>query len=330
MIYIHGMGHFHPDNVIDNAFLEDLAIGTNDEWIMERVGIKRRRTVLSLDYIKKTQNKDLQQALQNSDYRSHETAKIAIEMALERAGLEATDIGMVIAGGCAPEYCLPATASVIANELGIAATCFDLTSACSSFATQLHFINQMAEENTPDYILLVQAENWTRTIDFSDRKTAVLIGDGTAATIISKKHASAFCVKQSQLVSDPSGWAKVQTPMGQHFFQEGPAVQKFAIKKTMAMFKALQVQCGEDLSQHYFISHQANLTMLNSVCSKLGIAEGKHLYNVDEYGNCGAAGAPIVMSQNFDRFQKGDWISLIVVGAGLTWGGMVIEVGERS
>ncbi len=330
MLYIHGVGHFHPENIIDNQFLEELNIETNDQWITERVGIKARRTVLDLDYIKATYNKDVAEAKNHQSHSAKDTARLAATMVLERAGLKASDIGMVIMGGCAPEYCLPANASVVASELGIQAPCLDLTTACSTFASQMHFVNSMIPEMTPDYILLIQAENWTKTIDFRDRRTAVLIGDGTAATIVSKKHSSRFKVLDTTLTSDPANWSKVYTCSGDHFYQEGPAVQKFAIKKTIATFKTLQERCAQNLSEHYFISHQANLTMLKSVCEKLRIKEGKHLYNVDKFGNTGASGAPTVFSQNFDTFKSGDMITLVVVGAGLTWGGMLISVDDDS
>ncbi len=179
-MYIHGMGHYHPANIIDNAFLEALNIGTDDEWITSRVGIKERRTILDLNYIKDTYNKEPQLAYQHMEISSAKTAAIAAEQAIKQAGLAANDIGLVLSGGCAPEYALPATACLAAAELGICAPSLDLTSACSTFAAQMHFVNQMDTNHSPDYILLIQAENWTKTVDYRDRKTAVLVGDGTA------------------------------------------------------------------------------------------------------------------------------------------------------
>lgn len=330
MLYIHGMGHFHPENVIDNAFLEALDIGTDNQWIVERVGIHRRRTVLDLNYIQTSKNMDPSKAAEHACYTSAQTAAKAAQQALTRAGLTVGDIGMVIAGGCAPDYALPANACLVANELGINAPAIDVNSACSSFAAHMHFVNSMHSEALPDYVLLIQAENWTKTIDYQDRSTAVLIGDGTAAAIVSKRKPSAVMVKETHLVSDPTGWVKVQTPTAGHFKQEGPAVQKFAIKKTMGMFQWLQKKINVPLHEHYFIGHQANLTMLKSVTAKLGIQPSKHLYNVDEYGNCAAAGAPTVLSQHWQAFKAGDYITVVVVGAGLTWGGMVIEVGDST
>lgn len=329
MLYVHGIGHYHPQNVIDNAFLEQLDIETTDEWITDRVGIKTRRTVMDLDYIKSTKNLDPRMAMENSLENGRHTAKKATEMALQRANLTIADIGMVIAGGCAPEYSLPANASIMANELGIKAPCLDIRTACSTFATHLHITRQMGN-NLPDYVLLIQAENWTRTIDYSDRKTAVLIGDATVATIVSTKHPSSMGVSHSLLTSDPSGWDKVQTPSHKHFYQQGPAVQKFAIKKTIETFNTLQQQTEMDLTQHYFIAHQANLLMLKSVVEKLKLDPYKHLFNVDQFGNCGSAGAPSILSQHWDEFQPGDVITVAVVGAGLTWGGVILQKSEEN
>lgn len=325
MLYIHGTGHYHPVNIIDNAFLESLGIETTNDWILERVGIQKRHTVMNLNDIKQGHNRVIGQAKVTES--SAEMGAKAIDMALQRANIRKQDIGMVLSATCAPAYSLPANASVIAAQAGIDALTVDITSACSSFAAHVHFLNHMHEDAMPDYVLSVIPESWTTTTDFSDRRTAVLIGDGAAAVVFSKKHPAAMRVTNTCMTSDPTGWDKVQTKTGAHFYQDGLSVQKFAIKKTVATFKYLQEQTAQVLSDHYFISHQANLTMLQSVCGKLNIKDDKHLYNVDQFGNCGAAGAPSVMSQNWDLFKTGDLITLIVVGAGLTWGGMTIAVG---
>ncbi len=326
MLYIHGAGHFHPNNVISNDFLESLNIGTTDDWIMDRVGIKTRRTVMDLNYIKSTQNHVINKEKQNIEFTSAQMGAKAIDMALERAGLKTDDIGMVLSATCAPTYSLPANACVIAKEAGINAYAIDITSACSSFVAHMDYLFNMNPDSMPDYVMCVLPESWTTTIDYSDRKTAVLIGDGAAAVVVSKKHISKMLISNTTMTSNPSDWEKVQTKSGEHFYQDGLSVQKFAIKKSMATFRALQKHMDVELNQHYFISHQANLSMLKSVCKKLEIPAEKHLYNVDKFGNCGAAGAPSVFSQNWDRFKAGDYITLVVVGAGLTWGGMTIEV----
>lgn len=323
MIYLHGIGHFHPDNIIDNQFLEDLDIGTNNDWIMQRVGIRTRKTVLSLDYIKETRNRDLRAASEASDYSNALTGRLAAEMAIENAGIAKEQIGLLIAGGCSAETLTPAEACTIAAELGLEVNAFDLNSACSSFGAQIHFVGLMNPEALPDFILLVSPENNTRVVDYTDRQTAVLWGDGTSAAVISTRVPARAAVTFHTMTSHPQGWKKVTIPRTGFFGQEGSAVQSFAIKRT--------VNCYHEIVQRYpgpppyFIGHQANLTMLKSVCRRCAIAEKRHLFNVDAFGNTGASGAPTVLSQNWQRFKTGDRVALIVVGAGLTWAGMVIE-----
>lgn len=325
-LFIHGIGEFHPENVIDNAFLTSLNIGTDEQWILERVGIRTRRTVLPLSYIAETKNARRHEAHAVSLYHNGQTGAKAAQKALRRAGLEAKDIGMVIAGGCSPEFTIPAEACIVAAELGIQAPSFDLSSACSSFAAQLHHLRSMRPESLPDYILVVNTENNTRVVDYSDRRSAVLWGDCSVATIVSPRIPSNFAVTYTTLTSDPAGWKSVVIPVSGSFAQNGHAVQTFAIKKTEATLKVIRGQVKRDPAKMYFIGHQANLSMLSSVCERSEVPAGRHLYNVDEYGNCGAAGAPSVLSQNWEKFSAGDEIGLVVVGSGLTWGGMLIDV----
>jgi len=323
MLYIHGLGHFHPDNVIDNTFLEELDIGTSNEWIMERVGIRIRRTVLSLDYIKETQNRDPRAASEASDYSNAITGKLAGEMALKNAGLEKKQIGLVIAGGCSPETLTPAEACTIAAELGIEANAFDLNSACSSFGSQIHFLSMMNPEAIPEFILLISPENNTRSIDYTDRNSAVLWGDGTSAAVVSSRVPARAQVNFHSMTSSPKGWDKVTIRRMSYFKQDGATVQTFAIKRTVKCYREIAEMYRE--ARLYFIGHQANLRMLESVCNRCEISQDKHFFNVDEFGNTGAAGAPIVLSQNWHKFKEGDRLALIVVGAGLTWASMMIE-----
>lgn len=326
MVFIHGIGHFHPDNVIDNQFLEDLKIDISNEWIMERVGIRERRTLLSLDYIRETYNKNPARVNQFIQFSNVQTAAKAAHMAFMRANLSPKDIGMVIAGGSFPQYSTPAQACTIAAELGIEAIALDINSGCSTFAAQIHMINLMQSELLPDYILVVIPDNTTRSVDFSDRRTAVLWGDCTVAIIVSKKIKSKMVISHTMMVSKPADWGKALIPTGGHIYQEGSSVQKFAITTTIEVIDYLRTTSNIDPRKHYFIGHQANLLMLHSACRIAGIAEDYHLYNVDRFGNCAAAGAPSVLSQAWSRFLPDDLIALVVVGAGLTWGGMLIQV----
>ena len=167
-MYLHGLGHFHPENQITNDFLTNLDIGTDSRWIDERVGIQSRRTVMSLDYIKETLNRDFTQAAEASDYTHAETGKFAGEMALRRAGLQASDIGMVIAGSCNPDSMSPADACMIAAQLGIEAPSFDINSACTSFHVALYMLAMMRPEAVPEFVLVVTPETVTCSVDYSD------------------------------------------------------------------------------------------------------------------------------------------------------------------
>lgn len=325
-LFIHGVGHFHPDSEIDNAFLESLGIGTSEQWVMERVGIRRRRTVLDLEYIRSTRNVDASKSAQASAFDNAQTGARAARMALERAGLTPADIGLVIAGGCSPQYLIPAEACRIAAELGITAPAFDINSACSSFAVQLHFLRSVGATAAPRFALVINAENSTRTVNYNDRSTAVLWGDATSAAVVSLTEPAPMRAVFSTVQSDPSGWDKVMIPPGGHFTQSGSAVQMFAIKKSLETLQSLREHATVGPERLYFIGHQANLRMLESVCARGEIPADRHLYNVDEFGNCGAAGAPSVLSQHWKRFGKGDEIALVVVGSGLTWGGLLLRV----
>lgn len=328
MTYIHGLGHFHPETVIDNAFLEALDIGTDPEWIMERVGIERRHTVLPLDYIQITRNADPRQAAEASLYSNAQTGAQAARVALANAGLAPGDIGLVIAGSCSPQSSCPAEACTIAAALGIEAPAFDLNSACSTLAAQLHFLDSMRPERLPDFVLIVQAENSTRAVDYSDRSSCVLWGDCSTALVISPRVPARLRVAHSQFASDPTGCDKVRFMEGGHFIQEGRTVQTFAIKRTLALLAVLRERVGQARAAGMkFIGHQANRGMLDSICRSAGIAPDNHLFNVDQFGNCGAAGAPSVLSQHLGRLRDGDLLALAVVGGGLSWGALLLEVG---
>ena len=325
-LYLHGLGHFYPENCIDNAFLTSLNIGTDDAWVMERVGIRTRRTVLPLDYIFRTKNEHPSEAAHWSLHTNAETGAFAARMAIERAGIDASQIGLVIAGGCSPQYSIPAEACQVAAQLGLSVPAYDLNSACSSFAVQLHHLRMTRPEALPDYVLVVNVENTTRTVDYRDRRTAVLWGDGSSAAVVSARVPAAARVRQSVVYSDPAGWNKVLIPAGGHFAQEGSAVQGFAIRKSVATLNELASRLRGSRSDLIFVGHQANLMMLRSVCERGSIDAAHHLFNVDAFGNCGAAGAPGVLSQNWHALPPQAEIALVVVGSGLTWGGVLIEV----
>jgi 3-oxoacyl-[acyl-carrier-protein] synthase III len=326
MLYIHGIGHCHPDNIICNQFLESLNIDTNNQWIVDRVGINERRTVLPLDYIRSTYNKTPSEGLRQVKYTTAQAGAKAARMALERAGLTTKDIGMIIGGSSSPRYSVPAESCCISSELGINVPTFDVNSGCATFTIHMNLVNNMQQESLPDYILMVIPDHITRSVNFSDRRTAVLFGDCTTAIIVSKKMASKYRTNYTFMDSAPMEWEKIKIPTGGHAEVDGQSVQKFAIRKTIDSLKVIQNKTSYNPLEHYFIGHQANLSMLRFVCKNMSIPADKHLYNVDKYGNCGGASAPSVLSEHWDQFKSGDEIGLVVVGAGLTWGGMHISV----
>jgi len=326
MLYLHGIGHFHPENVITNQFLEDLDIGTNKDWILERVGIRTRRTVLPLDYIKTTKNLNQKAAFEAALYNNIQTGAAAARMALKRAGLKPEDIGMVICGGCTPDNLTPAESSTIAAELGIDVTCFDINSACSTFGMQINMLSRMKPEALPPFVLLVSPENVTRSIDYSDRNSAVLFGDGSSAAVVSATVPSRAYFVSCYCDSNPSAWEKVSVHRMGYFQQDGNAVQRFAIHKTTESLRILKESFPVNGDRFKFIGHQANLSMLNTVCDRAGISEENHWYNVTDYGNTGCSGAPTVLSQHWNELKPGLHVAVPLVGAGLTWTHMLLKV----
>ncbi len=325
MLNILGLGHFHPPNVIDNAFLEALDIGTNDAWIMSRVGIRSRRTVLDLDYVRTTKNQDLRAAKEASHFSNAQTGANAAKLALERAGVRPDQIGLVVAGDCSPDTCIPAEAAAVARELGIDCPCFDLHSACSTFGSQLHFLSQLGEA-LPEYVLTVIPENTTRVTDFSDRSSAILFGDASAAAVVSNRHAGRAKIVHSEFGGAPEGAMDVLIPRMGFFSQEGSRVQKFAIKRMTELYLGCRGKVDPARAERLvYVGHQANLTMLESVARRCAVQPGRHWYNIDDFGNQAAAGAPAVLSQRWDAIAAGEEIAVVVVGSGLSWSGLLVE-----
>lgn len=328
MLYLHAIGHFHPENVITNAFLEGLGIETNDAWILDRVGIRARHTVLPLDYIRQTRNADPRAAIEAAELSNAETGAKAGELALARSKLTPKDIGMVLAGSCSPDECIPAEANRVAEALGIDGPSLDVASACSSFCSQLYFVEAMRPEKLPDFVMLVNPENSTRVVDYRERSSCVLWGDCSTAAIVSPRVPGPWKVTSTLLRGEPAGADKVKVPRFGHFTQQGTEVQKFAVRRAGEVYEALRdeyLQGGGRVGDLTFIGHQANLRMLEHVARRCDVPEGRHLFNVDARGNVGASGAPSVFSEHWDRGTLGPAVAVCVVGSGLTWAGARFE-----
>jgi 3-oxoacyl-[acyl-carrier-protein] synthase-3 len=330
LIYVHGLGHFHPQNVLDNAFFEALDIGTSDEWILERTGIEARRTVLPLDYIRQTYNQDVRAAFEASLYDDIETARRAAAMAIERARISATDIGLILFGSSCSSGTAPAQACLVAESLGLSGVpALDINSACSTFGAQLWWLSTMVQEAFPTFVLMIQADNLTRVVDYRDRSSAVLFGDCTTAAVLSRCVPAPIAARSIKFGTVTTGAKKIAIPRVGHFRQEGRAVQTFAIRKTSELVEAMKADVNRGVACK-FIGHQANLLMLEAVCRSCRIPASNHYFNVTTFGNTGAAGAPAVLSQRWEEWRTGDEILLAIVGAGYTYASAHLSVGVHE
>jgi 3-oxoacyl-[acyl-carrier-protein] synthase-3 len=324
-LHLHSVGHFHPELEITNRFLEDLDIGTDDAWIQGRVGIRSRRTVLPLDYIRKTRNREPRAALEVAVYSNAQLARRAAEMALARAGIERDAVGMVIAGSSATDTAAPAEACNVASALGLRVPAFDVNSACTSWFAQLHLLSCMQPDPARPFVLLVLPEGLTRTVNYDDRSAAVLWGDGAGAAVVSTVEPGRAQILFTSLASDPAGCDKVRVPRLGHFEQNGRAVQAFAIRRSLQVLDGLRRARGACERPLHFIGHQANLRMLEAVCREAGIGPEFHHTNVTEYGNTGAASVASVLSMHWEKWTGEQDVALAGVGAGLTWGGCLVR-----
>ena len=184
----------------------------------------------------------------------------------------------------------------------------------------------MKPEEFPPYILIVNPESLSHTVDYSDRTIAPLFGDGSTAAVVSLSEPSTMVFDACHCESKPTSWDKVRIPRFGHFMQDGNAVQGFAIRRTTDSLRHLQTAFPANANSFKFVGHQANLGMLRTVCERCDIAEENHWHNVTEFGNTGCSSAPSVLSQNWERFNPNDHIAMIVVGSGLTWVHMMLKI----
>ena len=326
-MYLHGLGHFHPENEITNRFLEELDIGTSEQWILERVGIRSRRTTLPLDYIRQTRNRDVRAATEAAVYTLAETGRRAAEMALARAGVAKSDIGMVFGGSSVMDTATPAEACNIARALELEVPAIDVNSACTSFFANLYVLSLMQPDRLPPFVLVVVPEAITRSVDYTDRSSAVLWGDGAVAAVVSTRVPGPVEILGNTLSSSPAGADKVVVPRAGHFRQEGRQVQMFAIRRTVQLLNDLRKRHGQQERPLHFVGHQANMRMLESVCRQCDIPPERHHFNVEWYGNTGGASATSVISQAWDEWTAHDDVAVVGVGGGLTWASFLLRFG---
>ncbi|WP_279222099.1 beta-ketoacyl-ACP synthase III [Heliophilum fasciatum] len=322
-----GTGSYLPEKIMTNKDMESL-VATSDEWIRTRTGIRERRIAAP------------EQA----------TSDLAVEAgrrALENAGVAPEEIDMVIVGSCAFDMFLPATACLVADRLGARrAAAFDLETACTSFIYGAAIASQFIATGMYEKVLVIGAEVMSRILDFTDRNTCVLFGDGAGAAVLGPVPAGQG-IRSIHLGADGSGGKALSIPAGgtrmpvseqtlkdrSHYVKmNGKEVYKFAVKamddaSTIALEKAGWQP--EDLD--FLVPHQANQRIIDSAVKKLGIDPSRVEVNVDRYGNMSAASLPVALDEavRAGKINAGDRIILVGFGAGLTWGSMAIQWAQR-
>jgi 3-oxoacyl-[acyl-carrier-protein] synthase-3 len=323
-----GMGSAHPDTIITNEFLESLNIGTSAQWIEEKIGVKERVTTLPLDYIFQTRNADIRLAHRVASASPTDLAKIASYKALENAGINATQVGMILCNTCTPRSLFPSEGVRIAQALGIeerSVQIRDVITACPAFALHVHFLSQFNCDDLPEYILCVCTATFTQIVNYNDRTDGAIWGDGAAAWVMSAKYPGRLSVLDTTFMADPSRASAVVIDRFGHFHQDGRAVRDFSVRQTVRLIKRLEQGYNLNWNKDIFIGHQANRTMLEQVAHNRNIPATNHWHNVTYLGNQAAAGAPAVLAGRWSDIVTGQRIAIAVVGAGLSWGSILLE-----
>ncbi len=332
MLYIHGMGWQLPKTEITNKFLhEQVGLERGQDWVDSRLGIERRFSVLSKEYIQKTKNQNPAQAMLHARANGETPVTLAVgaaKKALEQARLKPSQIGMVLANNDTPFETIPSSANLIAKALGVpGGPHCDVNSACSSFARHMQLLADTREEALPQWVLCVQASAYTVRTDYSSKSIDGYIwGDGAAAEVVSTRHRGRIAVEPMIFETKPAGADDIVIDSCGHFLQNGAAVREFSIRKTCEMFEHIAHEKGLYADEAWTVAHQANYVMQNSILGHLHLPAEKHLRNVREQGNIAAAGAPSAIAQNLDKLRKGDKLVYAVLGSGLAWGGGYMEV----
>ena len=330
MPYINGLGIYTPEKIIDNAYLEKL-VDTSDEWITSRTGIKRRRMAAD-DQI-------------TSDLAYH--ASLA---ALEDSGRRLDEITHVYVSTSTPDALCPATAYVLIHKLGIKGVmAFDSNAACSGFVNALQLANYTAQADPNAVILLVAAEVMTRKLDWTDRSTCVLFGDGAGAVIVSQnlpENPRGFTAKICDLLVDSDGKFselisihaggsrqsyKVGDPVNREYFiaMEGREVFKQAVRSMVQASETLLERNGLTVSDvALVIPHQANDRIIQAVGERLEVPQDKLFANVSEYGNTSSATVPIALydANKENLLPKGSKVLLTTFGGGFIWTAALLEI----
>jgi 3-oxoacyl-[acyl-carrier-protein] synthase-3 len=306
-----------------NADLEKL-VDTTDEWITTRTGIRERRIAAE-------------------DQFTSDLAAEAATKALKKANISAESIDLIIVATITPDMPFPSTACLVQQKIGATrAAAFDLEAACSGFIYALEVAQQFIMSRTYDTVLVIGAEKLSSIVDWQDRNTCVLFGDGAGAVVLQNRPEShgllTACMGadggKASLLSMPGGGSRhpatAQSLQDRlHFLRmDGKETFKSAVTAMHRAAKEALARCQIEISQiKCVIPHQANLRIMSAVADRLGAQEHQLFINVDKFGNTSAASVAIALDQAVEqgRIERGDLVLLVVFGAGLTWGAAVIE-----
>ena len=321
-ISITGLGAHVPERVVTNDELSTM-MDTSDEWIVERTGIRERRIAAP------------EEALSD-------LVLPAAREALEDAGVKGSEIDLVIVATVTPDMAFPATAAIIADQLGAKdAAAYDLSAGCTGFMYAVAQAYGMLAGGLAQRALVVGGDVLSKILDWSDRGTAVLFGDGAGAVVLERVDSGGFL--GFELGADGSGGPQLYLPAGGsrtpateesvadrlHFVQmNGREVFKFATRVLVSSAEAVLAECGRTIDQvDVYVPHQANVRIIDYASKKLGIPEDKVVIDVDRYGNTSSGSIPLALvdAKREGRLQAGRLVLMTGMGAGLTWGSGLIE-----
>ena len=318
---ISGIASYVPDDILDNEMLSKM-VDTNDEWITTRVGIKSRHI--------------LKQEGTGSSYLGEK----AVERLLESTGVKPEEIDLLICPTSNPDYRFPSTASVIAHNCHLTnCYAYDIQAACAGFIVALQDANAYVRAGLYKKVIVVAAEKMSSMVNYTDRSTCPLFGDGAGAVLVEPTEEAVGVIDAvfhvngegcEHLIMKAGGSVHPAThdtvDAGEHYiFQDGRFVYKHAV--TDMLESTLEVANRNNLTMEtvdWLVPHQANLRIIEAVASRAGIAHEKVLVNIEHTGNTSAASIPICLDEYKDRLKKGDRIILTAFGAGFTWGAMYL------
>jgi len=320
---ITGIGHYIPEKVYDNAYMESI-VDTTDEWILRRTGVERRH--ISAD-----------------DEYTTDMATQAAKMAVENAGLTAEDIDMIILGTVTPDYFTPSCACVVQNNIGaVNAAAFDYNAACSGFITGLSIAKNFIENGMYKHILVICADVLSKATDYADRATCVLFGDAAGAAVVSASEENGII--ETVMGADGTGYKAITSLAYRRDEEEvekrishrkdtlwmaGQSVMKFAVKAMADASEMVLKKAGltyDDIAM--VVPHQANYRIVDSAIKRMGISEDKVYLILKDYGNTSASCIPVALSKAMEegKINKGDKVILVGFGGGLTYGAAIVQV----